>query len=155
AVSERAAHGGDAAANATRRRRGVRRGPRRSRRLRAGSARGRGVALERRDLRRLRRCPDRRGRRAHSRRDDRPARRDAGRPGAVSPDVVCLAVDLGTGGPKVGLVRLRGEVLWHEHQPVETRWLPGGGATQDAAAWWELICNAARRGLATGTVPAD
>jgi xylulokinase len=66
-----------------------------------------------------------------------------------------LAVDLGTGGPKVGFVRLTGEILWHDHQPVETHWTPGGGATQDAGAWWELICNAVRRGLASGAVSAD
>jgi xylulokinase len=73
----------------------------------------------------------------------------------VTPNGVCLAVDLGTGGPKVGLVRLSGEILWHEHRPVETRWLPGGGATQDAHAWWELICEATRRGLASGACAAD
>ena len=68
---------------------------------------------------------------------------------------VCLAVDLGTGGPKVGYVRLSGEVLWHDHQLVETTWLTGGGAVQDAAEWWTLICNAARRGLASGQFSAD
>jgi xylulokinase len=73
----------------------------------------------------------------------------------VTPDDICLAIDLGTGGPKVGFVRLSGEILWHDHQPVETRWLPGGGATQDAVAWWALIRDAVRRGLASGAVPAD
>ncbi len=72
----------------------------------------------------------------------------------MTPDDICLAVDLGTGGPKVGFVRLSGEILWHEHQPVETHWLPGGGATQDAVAWWALIRDAVRRGLASGAVPA-
>ncbi|MGZ4414655.1 MAG: xylulokinase [Gaiellaceae bacterium] len=70
-------------------------------------------------------------------------------------DGICLAVDLGTGGPKVGFVRLNGEILWDEHQLVETRWLPGGGATQDAGAWWDVICAATRRGIASGTIPAD
>ncbi len=31
-----------------------------------------------------------------------------------------LAVDLGTGGPKVGLVSLTGVIAWSEHQPVAT-----------------------------------
>jgi hypothetical protein len=31
----------------------------------------------------------------------------------VTPNDICLAVDLGTGGPKVGFVRLSGEILWH------------------------------------------
>ncbi len=43
-----------------------------------------------------------------------------------------LAVDLGTGGPKVGLVSLTGTVAWSDHIPVATRMLPGGGAVQDA-----------------------
>ena len=68
---------------------------------------------------------------------------------------VCLAVDLGTGGPKVGYVRFTGEILWHDHQLVPTAWLEGGGASQDAAAWWELICDAARRGLASGALEPD
>jgi xylulokinase len=71
-----------------------------------------------------------------------------------SKDGVCLAVDLGTGGPKVGFVRLSGEVLWHDHQLVQTTWLPGGGAVQDASEWWALICDAVRRGLASDQVSA-
>ena len=45
-------------------------------------------------------------------------------------DSVCLAIDLGTGGPKVGFVRLGGEILWHDHRVVETRWLDGGARTK-------------------------
>lgn len=63
-----------------------------------------------------------------------------------------LCVDLGTGGPKVGLVSLRGEVVWSDHVPVSTRHLPGGGAVQDAQTWWDAILDAARRGLSTGPV---
>ncbi len=70
-------------------------------------------------------------------------------------DSVCLAIDLGTGGPKVGFVRLGGEILWHDHRVVKTRWLDGGGATQDAAAWWDLVCDAARAGLDSGVVAAE
>lgn len=74
---------------------------------------------------------------------------------ALHRDGVCLAIDLGTGGPKVGFVRLGGEILWDEHRLVETSWLDGGGATQDAAEWWELIRDAARVGLASGAVAAQ
>lgn len=63
-----------------------------------------------------------------------------------------LAVDLGTGGPKVGLVSLTGRVAWNDHCPVTTRWLPGGGAVQDAVVWWELIADATRRAMASGAV---
>ncbi|HEV2360179.1 MAG TPA: FGGY-family carbohydrate kinase [Acidimicrobiales bacterium] len=66
-----------------------------------------------------------------------------------------LAVDLGTGGPKVGFVSLAGSLVWQDHLRTETRWLGDGGATQDAATWWDLVKEAASRGLATGVVPAD
>ena len=65
-----------------------------------------------------------------------------------------LAVDLGTGGPKVGLVSLTGTVAWQDHVTVETRWLPHDGAVQDAERWWQIICDATRRALGSGTVPA-
>jgi xylulokinase len=67
-------------------------------------------------------------------------------------DAWVLAVDLGTGGPKVGLVSMTGAIAWYEHHAVETVTTTGGGATQDAARWWELICASARRGLAAGHV---
>jgi len=63
-----------------------------------------------------------------------------------------LAVDLGTGGPKVGLVSLTGVVAWHEHRPVPTRLGPDGEATQDAGGWWDLIRQSAGRALASGVV---
>ncbi|HLI75250.1 MAG TPA: FGGY-family carbohydrate kinase [Acidimicrobiales bacterium] len=66
-----------------------------------------------------------------------------------------LAVDLGTGGPKVGLVSLTGAIAWSEHVPVSTRLSGGGGATQDAADWWEKILGAARRGISSGAVSPD
>lgn len=63
-----------------------------------------------------------------------------------------LAVDLGTGGPKVGLVSLSGRVAWQDHVKVETRWIGSSGAVQDAGQWWTIICDAARRGLASGAL---
>ncbi|MGZ8765585.1 MAG: xylulokinase [Acidimicrobiia bacterium] len=66
-----------------------------------------------------------------------------------------LAIDLGTGGPKVGVVSLTGRVAWYEHTTVETTLLPGGGAVQDAAEWWRLILASATRGLASGAVDRD
>lgn len=74
----------------------------------------------------------------------------AGAGGAEAPrleDKLVLAIDLGTGGPKVGLVSMVGEVAWSEHISVPTTFLPDGGAEQDAAAWWEVITDAARRGV--------
>ena len=63
-----------------------------------------------------------------------------------------LAVDLGTGGPKVGLVSLAGAIAWHEHRPVATRTGPDGESTQDADEWWDLIRDSARRALGSGVV---
>jgi xylulokinase len=66
-----------------------------------------------------------------------------------------LAVDLGTGGPKVGLVTLSGELAWWTHVPVDTEHVPAGAATQDAEQWWRIVVDATRRGLAEGPVRGD
>ncbi|MGV0624798.1 xylulokinase [Mycolicibacter minnesotensis] len=68
---------------------------------------------------------------------------------------VILAVDLGTGGPKVGFVTLDGTVLWSDHIAVATEYGPGGEAVQDAGLWWTIICDATRRGLAQGGVRGE
>ena len=65
-----------------------------------------------------------------------------------------LAVDLGTGGPKVGFVSVTGDVAWQDHFPVATRWLEGGGAVQDADEWWTIISDAVRKVVANGVVAA-
>jgi xylulokinase len=69
-------------------------------------------------------------------------------------DLHVLAIDLGTGGPKVGLVSLTGVIAWSEHLPVVTRRSPDGGATQDAEEWWRLITSSARRAVRSGLIPA-
>jgi xylulokinase len=73
---------------------------------------------------------------------------------AARDDRYVLAVDLGTGGPKVGFVSVTGRVAWKDHVPLATRFLEGGGAVQDAEEWWQVITDAARRGLASGAVDA-
>jgi xylulokinase len=65
-----------------------------------------------------------------------------------------LAVDLGTGGPKVGFVSVTGRVAWHDHIALQTRWLDGGGAVQDAGEWWSVVSGAARKAIANGDVDA-
>lgn len=70
-------------------------------------------------------------------------------------DRVVLAVDLGTGGPKVGFVALDGTVLWSDLVAVPTSYGPGGAATQDAGLWWAIIRDATRRGLAESGVRGD
>ncbi len=58
---------------------------------------------------------------------------------------LCLAVDLGTGGPKVALVDPHGTIVGHEVLSVSTRFGTDGAAVQDAAEWWELIRAATTR----------
>lgn len=58
-------------------------------------------------------------------------------------DDVVFTIDLGTGGPKVALVSLSGEVLDHEHRRVEIKILPGGGAIEDPDLWWSAIVESA------------
>jgi xylulokinase len=76
----------------------------------------------------------------------------AGPTGAAEPLV--LAIDLGTGGPKVGFVSVTGRVAWHDHVALHTRWLDGGGAVQDAGEWWSVVSGAVRKAIANGDVDA-
>jgi xylulokinase len=61
---------------------------------------------------------------------------------------LCLSIDLGTGGPKIGLVSLDGEVLDYEVHSVATTYSADGGATQDPVQWWTLISETTRRLMA-------
>lgn len=70
-------------------------------------------------------------------------------------DSLVLAVDLGTGGPKIGFVSVTGRVAWQDYVTLSTRWLDGGGAVQDATEWWTVITDAVRKVLANGVVPAE
>jgi xylulokinase len=72
----------------------------------------------------------------------------------VRDDRYALVVDLGTGGPKVGLVSITGRVAWQDHFAVKTRW-EDGGAVQDAGEWWTIISGAARQALASGVIAAE
>lgn len=59
--------------------------------------------------------------------------------GSHSADHVVLAIDLGTGGPKIAYVSLAGSVIDHEHRRVELRTLADGGAVEDPDEWWDAI----------------
>ena len=54
-------------------------------------------------------------------------------------DNYVLAIDLGSGALKIGLVSLAGEIAAVEERTLETERLAGGGAVQDASGWWEAI----------------
>jgi len=66
-----------------------------------------------------------------------------------------LAVDLGTGGPKVAVVSATGRIVASAFEPVALQLLPGGGAEQDPAAWWDAVVRATRRLMVDGTVAVD
>ena len=82
-----------------------------------------------------------------------PAVTARGTAGERSADAVfVLAVDLGTGGPKVAVVSPTGRIAASASEPVALHLLPGGGAEQDPAAWWAAIVAAARRALELSAV---
>ena len=67
-----------------------------------------------------------------------------------------LAIDLGTGGPKVAIVSMRGEVVASEVETNDIIVLPGGGVEQDPDEWWRTIVAASRRMIDARVVdPAD
>ncbi len=73
----------------------------------------------------------------------------------TSPDgTFVLAVDLGTGGPKVALLSASGRIVAHAFAPVGLSLSDDGGAEQMPQAWWEAIVSSARRALAdSGVAP--
>ncbi|HEY5982604.1 MAG TPA: FGGY-family carbohydrate kinase [Anaerolineales bacterium] len=50
-----------------------------------------------------------------------------------------LVIDLGTGGPKVGLVDAQGRVAACTSASVQILFIDGGGAEHDPAEWWSSI----------------
>jgi len=70
-------------------------------------------------------------------------------------DKYILAIDLGTGGPKVALVSMQGELVDHEFEETRLILLPEGGAEQSPQEWWEAIDKAAKRLLMKKLVPSE
>ncbi len=58
---------------------------------------------------------------------------------------LCLSIDLGSGGPKIALVTLDGDVLAHEVCHVTTSFGADGAATQDPEEWWSMIMESTKR----------
>ncbi|MEW6401626.1 MAG: FGGY-family carbohydrate kinase [Chloroflexota bacterium] len=50
-----------------------------------------------------------------------------------------LSIDLGTGGPKVGLVNQEGQVAASAMAATQVFFLPNGGVEHDPAEWWAAI----------------
>ena len=64
-----------------------------------------------------------------------------------------LAIDLGTSGPKVGLVDQSGRVICSASSHVQTLFLPDGGAEHDPAEWWSAIVTCAKKVIRESQVP--
>ena len=64
-----------------------------------------------------------------------------------------LVIDLGTGGPKVGLVDQQGRVAACTFAPVRLFFLPDGGAENDPAEWWSSIKTCVKQVLEASGVP--
>ena len=50
-----------------------------------------------------------------------------------------LAIDLGSGGPKVGIVDSEGQVVASARESTPIYFLEGGGVEQDTADWWNAV----------------
>ncbi len=74
---------------------------------------------------------------------------------AVPPADHVLAIDLGTSGPKVGLVGPDGALAGVGFEPVPLRIIPGGGAEQDPEQWWRAIVAATGQALASSGLAPD
>jgi len=70
-------------------------------------------------------------------------------------DTYVLAVDLGTGGPKVAVISATGRVAAHAFESVGIALTEDGGAEQTPQDWWDAIAGSARRALAESGVRAE
>jgi xylulokinase len=63
-----------------------------------------------------------------------------------------LAVDLGTGGPKVAVISAEGRIAAHAFEKVPIALGADGGAEQMPQDWWDAIVSAGRRAVAESGV---
>ena len=56
-----------------------------------------------------------------------------------------LAIDLGSGGPKVGLVDQEGKILASGAESIPVVFLEDGGAEQDPELWWSSVMRLAKQ----------
>lgn len=66
-----------------------------------------------------------------------------------------LAIDLGSSGPKVGIVDQDGQVIASAVERTTTKFLPNSGAEQDPHEWWRAISLAAQRVIKTANLPPE
>ncbi len=76
-------------------------------------------------------------------------------PTAMTDSRYVLAIDLGSGGPKAGLVSEFGDVLAVAARKVDTLLLPNGGAEQDPQQWWQATQQVVKEVLAASGVSKE
>jgi sugar (pentulose or hexulose) kinase len=77
------------------------------------------------------------------------------RPESSPADSYVLAVDLGTGGPKVAVLSATGRIAAHAFAKVDTVLGDDGAAEQMPQDWWTAIVAAARCAMAESGVPPE
>lgn len=80
---------------------------------------------------------------------ERDVQKDRTRPAYV------LAIDLGSGGPKVGVVSESGDVIASAVEKTSMYLLPNGGAEQDPEEWWQAVARASRKVVLDSGVPPE
>jgi len=75
--------------------------------------------------------------------------------GANQKETYVLGIDLGTHGPKVGIVSNRGEIIGWEFEPSPFHLVGNGGAEQDPDEWWQAIIRATNRLINRNLVPVE
>jgi xylulokinase len=66
-----------------------------------------------------------------------------------------LAIDLGSGGPKVGIVDSGGHVIASAVERTTIQFYPNGGAEQDPHEWWHAISLAAKSAIKNANLPPE
>jgi xylulokinase len=64
------------------------------------------------------------------------------------PTSTILAIDLGTGGPKVSVIDQRGGVVASAFESTPLIHTDDGGIEQDADGWWDAVCAASKAAMA-------
>ncbi len=70
-------------------------------------------------------------------------------------DKYVLCIDLGTSGCKAAIFSIFGEAVSFDFEGVPLNLIPGGGAEQDPALWWEAIMSSSKRLLSKNLVPVE
>jgi xylulokinase len=70
-------------------------------------------------------------------------------------DAYVLAIDLGTGGPKVAVISATGRIAAHAFERVGIALGNDGSAEQDPDEWWAAVVGSAQRALAESGVAPD